>query len=164
MRSLKRNRKGVSPVIATIIIVAIAIVMSIAVAYWMLGLGGSFTRYEKVEVTNAYAVVDTGDFVVNMRLKNSGSATSTLNAADILYNGKPASAYTGFEPDTDLDASTTLASAPEEQTMTLEPGDEVDATITLAGASGSNWKNGMTVEITLHSVAGNDYPKVINLP
>jgi flagellin-like protein len=44
LRSLHRNVKAVSPVIATIIIVAIAITMSIAVAYWMLGLGNSFTK------------------------------------------------------------------------------------------------------------------------
>jgi FlaG/FlaF family flagellin (archaellin) len=52
-----RDRRGVSPVIATIIIVSIAIVMSLAVAYWMLGLGGAFTRYEKLEFTSAYVTV-----------------------------------------------------------------------------------------------------------
>jgi flagellin-like protein len=50
-----RDRRGVSPVIATIIIVAIAIVMALAVAYWMLGLGGAFTRFEKLEFVSAYA-------------------------------------------------------------------------------------------------------------
>ena len=53
-RTLRGNLKAVSPVIATIIIVAIAITMSIAVAYWLLGLGSSFTKYEKVEFTTAY--------------------------------------------------------------------------------------------------------------
>ena len=48
-RTFRGNVKAVSPVIATIIIVAIAITMSIAVAYWLLGLGSSFTKYEKVE-------------------------------------------------------------------------------------------------------------------
>ncbi|MBS7638222.1 DUF4352 domain-containing protein, partial [Candidatus Bathyarchaeota archaeon] len=52
------DRRGVSPVIATIIIVAIAIVMSLAVAYWMLGLGGAFTRYEKLEFVSAYVTVE----------------------------------------------------------------------------------------------------------
>ncbi|MEM2812119.1 MAG: archaellin/type IV pilin N-terminal domain-containing protein, partial [Candidatus Bathyarchaeia archaeon] len=57
---LRHNQKAVSPVIATIIIVAVAIVMSIAVAYWMLGLATTFTRYEKLEFISAYAVKDAG--------------------------------------------------------------------------------------------------------
>lgn len=160
MKKLRKNLKGVSPVIATIIIVAIAIVMSIAVAYWMLGLGGSFTRYEKVEVTNAYAVVNTGgDFEVNMRLKNTGSATATIAAEDILFNGKPESGYAqaiGVDLDYQGASDTTV-----NDEITLEPGDDFDVLITLNDAE---WQNGMTVEVTLHSVAGNDYPKVINLP
>ncbi|MBS7653197.1 type IV pilin, partial [Candidatus Bathyarchaeota archaeon] len=54
-----RDRRGVSPVIATIIIVAIAIVMALAVAYWMLGLGGAFTRFEKLEFQSAYVTTET---------------------------------------------------------------------------------------------------------
>jgi flagellin-like protein len=49
-RLVRGKDRAVSPVIATIIIVAVAIVMSIAVAYWVLGLAGTFTRYEKIEI------------------------------------------------------------------------------------------------------------------
>ena len=49
------NKKGISPVIATVIIVSVAIAIAVAVAFWMTGITGLFTRYEKVEVTNAYA-------------------------------------------------------------------------------------------------------------
>jgi len=108
VKSFRRNRKAVSPVIATIIIVAVAIVMSIAVAYWMLGLAGTFTRYEKLEFTSAYVVSsnaivicenDTGSeeekwnaesnttYVVKINLKNTGTAAATL---DMLFiNGVP---------------------------------------------------------------------------
>ncbi|MEM4733238.1 MAG: archaellin/type IV pilin N-terminal domain-containing protein, partial [Candidatus Bathyarchaeia archaeon] len=88
-KTFNGNVKAVSPVIATIIIVAIAIVMSIAVAYWMLGLGGAFTRYEKIEIQSAYATktsmdIDQGQeledvFNVTARLKNTGSADATLD-------------------------------------------------------------------------------------
>jgi len=57
-RPVRRKDRAVSPVIATIILVAIAIVMAIAVAYWALGLGGTFTRYEKIEIMSMYAVSD----------------------------------------------------------------------------------------------------------
>lgn len=93
MRSFRRSIKAVSPVIATIIIVAIAITMSIAVAYWVLGLGSSFTKYEKVEFTSAYADLTGGNFVAVMNFKNTGSATATVDSATIFYNGKPAVAF-----------------------------------------------------------------------
>lgn len=151
-KSFRRNLKAVSPVIATIIIVAIAIVMSIAVAYWMLGLGSSFTKYEKVEFTAAYITRDaSNNFVVNLNLKNTGSAAATVDPTLTLLNGKPASTYTGV--------STPNLSP----SNTMEPGKSASGTITLPLTSG-DWTSGMTVEIMLHTTAGKDYPKVITLP
>jgi hypothetical protein len=156
MKSFRRSIKAVSPVIATIIIVAIAIVMSIAVAYWLLGLGSSFTKYEKIEFTAAYVTGDaTNGFAVHLDYKNTGSAAATIDPAYILYNGKPASAYPA--PDTP---------APAFSITTLEPGDSTSGVINLPGtiASATTWNSGMTVEIMLHSSAGSDYPKVVALP
>ncbi|MEM4978942.1 MAG: archaellin/type IV pilin N-terminal domain-containing protein, partial [Candidatus Nezhaarchaeales archaeon] len=86
-RALRLDEKAISPVIATIIIVAVAIVMSIAVAYWMMGLATTFTRYEKLEYTAAYAVPIGGNWNVTLTLKNTGTAVATVN--DILINGIP---------------------------------------------------------------------------
>ena len=48
----KRSRRAVSPVIATVILVAIAITVSVAVAYWMGGIAGTFTTFEQVELAS----------------------------------------------------------------------------------------------------------------
>ena len=158
MRSLRRCIKAVSPVIATIIIVAIAITMSIAVAYWLLGLGGSFTKFEKVEFLTAYADTETnGNFTIVMNLKNTGSATATIVDEQILYNGKPASAYGTFAPWCNA------------TTVVMNPGDANCTVISLIGYDqttnpNSPWKSGMTVEVTLHTSGGKDYPKAIILP
>ena len=158
MKSFRRSKKAVSPVIATIIIVAIAITMSIAVAYWMLGLGSAFTKYEKIEVTSAYAVLNNNGtplnpaddfFALNIELKNTGSATATIDSSYILYNGKPASAYA-------------VAPTPAGLDLTLEPGAAASGSITFT--KGTTWTAGMTIEVMLHTVAGKDYPKVITLP
>lgn len=153
-KGFKWNRRGVSPVIATIIIVAIAIVMSIAVAYWMLGLGSAFTKYEKLEFTTAYATKDTvaGTFTVHMTVKNTGSATATIDVPSILYNGKPFDGY----------AVLPLPSASFTPSVTMNPGEQ--ATGTIVFTEGSEFVSGMTVEIMIHTVAGHDYPKVVMLP
>ncbi|MCJ7761670.1 hypothetical protein MUP59_11115, partial [Candidatus Bathyarchaeota archaeon] len=38
------SRKGISPVIATVILVAVTITVSVSIAYWMGGISGSYTR------------------------------------------------------------------------------------------------------------------------
>ncbi|MEM2996984.1 MAG: archaellin/type IV pilin N-terminal domain-containing protein, partial [Candidatus Bathyarchaeia archaeon] len=121
------DRRGVSPVIATIIIVAVAIVMSLAVAYWMLGLGGAFTRYEKLEFQSAYVDIgtnntDTAVFNVTIRLKNTGSADATLDM--ILLNGKPYDSYTGLNEVSIHNASdTSLKKISDLNDVTIEPGE-----------------------------------------
>jgi len=151
-KTFNGNLKAVSPVIATIIIVAIAITMSIAVAYWLLGLGGSFTKFEKVEFTTAFVTGDqaTG-YTINMALKNTGSAAATIDQPSILYNGKPANVTGG--------AGTIITTFVP---LTLNPGvSSTTATIALPIAG---YTSGMTVEVTIHTTGGKDYPKVITLP
>ena len=48
------KRKAVSPVIATVVLVAVAITIAVAVSYWMSGISSQYTQFEKVEVTGAY--------------------------------------------------------------------------------------------------------------
>jgi flagellin-like protein len=94
-RLVRGKDRAVSPVIATIIIVAVAIVMSIAVAYWVLGLAGTFTRYEKIEIMSAYADHSKGYWNITATLRNTGSASATINL--ILLNGKPLDSYENAE-------------------------------------------------------------------
>jgi len=153
MKSFRRSIKAVSPVIATIIIVAIAITMSIAVAYWLLGLGGSFTKFEKVEFSTGYAETESnGNFTLTLNLKNTGSATATIQDSQILYNGKPASAYTGFSPWCNA------------TTIVMNPGQSNCTIISLDASTGSPWISGMTCEVTIHTTGGRDYPKALILP
>jgi len=52
-----RNRRAVSPVIATVILVAITITVAVAVAYWMSSIAGQYTQFEKVEIQSGYASI-----------------------------------------------------------------------------------------------------------
>ena len=151
-RSVIRDEKAISPVIATIIIVAVAIVMSIAVAYWVLGLAGTFTRYEKLEIVAMYATSTNGGWEVTAKLRNTGSATATINM--ILINGRP------------IGTLGQAVSVDPEPPITLNPGDEKTFVISIAGQSSGDIKfvPGMSIEITFHTAAGSDYPKVVVLP
>ncbi len=160
-RSLKKNSKGVSPVISTIIIVSVAIVMSIAVAYWMLGIGASFTRFEKLEFTSPYTEMDPDGkyFTVFITVKNTGSASFSVE--QVLLNGKPPEAY-----DVTIGKETVSTVTTNFTGVMLEPGQKTTGTISLRKGKvwGYDWMSGMTIEITILTSSGREYPKMITLP
>ena len=169
-RLVRRKDRAVSPVIATIILVAIAIVMAIAVAYWALGLGGTFTRYEKIEIMAMYAnkttiVIESDSKPVRVTgwnitayLRNTGSAAATINM--ILINGKPLDVINATSKYY-VKSNFTRLQPPE---VTLDPGDRKVLWIFIPIKPNSTFVPGMVVEVTLHSAAGSDYPKVVVLP
>jgi hypothetical protein len=138
MKKFRRNLKGISTIIATIIIVAIAIVMAIAVAYWAMGIGGAFTRFEKLQYTSAYA---TDSKHIYFSVKNTGSATGTISDA-LLINGVP------------LVGNVTYSNG-----QILKPGNSTTGSIVLdTGISN------LPVEIRVQTEAGNQYPNVVQMP
>lgn len=178
------GRKAVSPVIATIIIVAVTIVMAVAVAYWMLGLTGTFTRYEKLEFTYAYVVkksdilinnatYDGSAYVVKVKLKNTGSAPASLELLTI--NGIPWDDLDGalFQNLTTQNSTYEYSENVVNATIdsetfikpitraTIAPGEEATAVIVL---SPDDWASGLTIEVNIQTSAGNQYPKTITLP
>ncbi len=72
---VRRKSAGISPVVATVILVAVAIVIAIAVAFWASGLVGIFTRFERVEIVS---VVQTGNDTFRVILRNTGSADTSI--------------------------------------------------------------------------------------
>ena len=136
---MSRSRSGISPVVATVILVAISIVIAIAVAFWATGLVGVFTRFEKIEVTAAY--YDTTEKGVVLMVKNTGSAAATID--DIYVNGKPSSI-----------ASFTPSDIP----LTLDVGQ--NTTITVTGS----FISGVTYELAVHTASGKTYPVAVLIP
>jgi len=161
-RPVIRDERAVSPVIATIIIVAVAIVMAIAVAYWALGLAGTFTRFEKLEITAMYAGHSRGYWNITASLRSTGTATPTINL--ILLNGKPLNTYVadGKSPKvynvtgTEQDITDQLAEG-----ISLPPGTTVMLRIDVPK---ERFAPGVSVEVVFHTAAGSDYPKVVVLP
>ena len=172
-KSFKRNRKAVSPVIATIIIVAVAIVMSIAVAYWMLGLAGTFTRFEKLEFTSAYATAGNNNFTIHFSVKNTGTATATITK--IFINGIPLEDIDAFNETACSDYGAKLYAGNNEYnysnvaslSVPVNVGVSLDFNLTLAEdhpIDSGIVTSGITIEIMIQTAAGNQYPKSVTLP
>ena len=157
-----RSRKAVSPVISTVILVAVAITVAVAVAYWMGGIAGQYTKFEKVEIQSGVCIKDGTDpnyfWNITLKLKNSGTATSTLigcfiNEIEVSDYGVNATTYTPAS-----DAVTSMT-----DTFTVESGDAKFVHIYIDYDSYGYLSSGTTVNVKIHSAGGMDYIKLIEL-
>ncbi|MCD6530301.1 type IV pilin, partial [Candidatus Bathyarchaeota archaeon] len=82
-----RGKRGISPVIATVILVAVAITVAVSVAFWMGGISGQYTRFEKLQVQDPvivkyYNMTDNAGannhWNLTFTVKNVGSTDATI--------------------------------------------------------------------------------------
>jgi archaeal type IV pilus assembly protein PilA len=77
MRKFKKNTKALSPVVASIILIAVTVAVSVVVAAWMGGMTiGLMGNAEQVSVSNA---VFTSADTVQLTVRNTGGATITIS-------------------------------------------------------------------------------------
>ncbi|WP_052884967.1 archaellin/type IV pilin N-terminal domain-containing protein [Thermofilum pendens] len=154
-----QKRRGISPVIATVIIVAVTIAIAIAVAFWMTGIVGIFTgTVEKLEIVSLYAVPNAqGGWDVTVIVKNTGTISTSID--NIFINGVPVkNCNPAITPNPDVTATP----------QPLKPGgDPLTITFTLGNGNecgGTKFTSGVSIEVKLHSTGGKEYPKLITLP
>ena len=164
MRMNPQKRKAVSPVIATVILVAVAITVAVGVSYWMGGISSQYTQFEKVEIQTGYATYDSTNTIwtVTMVVKNSGSADATVNLA--FLNDVPCSNYHVTAANV---TATEWGVSFKDTGVTLKPGEDTTVYIYIdnpcTGVTElSSLSAGTTVK--LHSAGGMDYIKLIKLP
>jgi len=164
-----RSRRAVSPVIATVILVAVAITVAVAVAYWMGGIASQYTTFEKVEIQSGWAVKNSVDeyWDTTLEVKNTGSATSTL--IRIFVNDMPLNSTgydAAFDPATDFVDATRIGVNFAVTGKTIESGASDTIHVYISYASGSAFgslSSGTTVNFKLHSAGGMDYIKLVEL-
>ncbi|MBN2335817.1 type IV pilin [Candidatus Bathyarchaeota archaeon] len=163
-----KNRKAVSPVIATVILVAVAITVAVGVSYWMGGISSQYTQFEKVEIQTGYASYDSTNTIwtVTMAIKNSGSADATINM--VFLNDVPclagnyhvsAANVTATQWGASIQSTGVTLKAGESSTIYLYIDSPCSGVSELASLS-----SGTTVNVKLHSAGGMDYIKLIRLP
>jgi archaeal type IV pilus assembly protein PilA len=130
IRKLQHNAKALSPVVASIILIAVTVAVSIAVAAWMGGLSTGFMQTEQATITN---VVFSGTRTVTLTVANSGSTNITISTATV--NGAAVTLTSGGNP-------LVLNTANNQIVLTL----------------GSNWASGNTYQIRLVSSRGTSFP------
>jgi flagellin-like protein len=80
MKILK-SKKALSPVVASIILIAVTVAVSIAVAAWMGALTFTFTATEQIQITNMqFGPAGTNSWIA-VTINNTGTSPVTINEA-----------------------------------------------------------------------------------
>jgi flagellin-like protein len=91
LRKIRKNAKALSPVVASIILIAVTVAVSIAVAAWMGALTVGFMSTEEVKITSITFTSSTITLTVN----NTGTSPVTLSEAWV--NNVQMSSVTGLD-------------------------------------------------------------------
>lgn len=159
------NKKGMSPVIATVILLAVTIVVSIIVSMWMASTSAAYLVTERVDTLQVIPTLIPGDplatppisggWDVSVVIRNTGSKDVIIR--DTFFNGELITLSTDC-----VVASKVGSDLP------------IDGLVLSSGAKGTinvfiskTYKtivSSVTCEIRLHSSAGFDYIQNARLP
>ena len=128
-----RSRKALSPVVASIILIAVTVAVSIAVAAWMGALTFNFMATEQLKITNLQFGSTAG--IMNVTLLNTGTTTVTITEIHV-NNGN------------NLFSTVTLPAA-----WNGVIASNANVTVTFAYA----WVNSAQYEVELRSSKGNQF-------
>jgi len=129
MKRIWKGKKALSPVVAAIILIAVTVAVSIAVAAWMGALTFTFMGTEQIEIQGCTFV--TGNENVTLSVQNTGTANVTISKYKIGNAGTV----------TALDSAVVVAQ-----------GDTGTVTVPLT------WSSGTTYDIYLVTSTGKQFP------
>jgi len=113
LRKIRKNAKALSPVVASIILIAVTVAVSIAVAAWMGALSIGFMETEQMSIVNAQ-FTDTGT-TITLSVRNTGTTDIVIVSATV--NGEPATADATIAKNSD---GTVVVTADWEQGATYQ--------------------------------------------
>jgi flagellin-like protein len=145
-----RGRKAVSPVIATVILIAVGIAVSVTMAYWQVGIASTYVKLEKVEIQSSVCTWNsTGNYwKIELSMKNKGPSSSTL--METFVNNAEVQNY-GINAPMAGETSTNMTS-----TTSIMSGASLTVNVYISQGYGS-LSSGTSVNIKLHSSSGYDY-------
>jgi flagellin-like protein len=124
LRKIRKNAKALSPVVASIILIAVTVAVSIAVAAWMGALTVGFMGSSSINISD---MTFQGTNEILLTVKNTGTKEVTVTSARV--NG-------------------VTASVPPDQTFAA--GDPGSITVTMS----TSWIDGNAYKVDLYDASG----------
>lgn len=135
-----KTKKGISPILATVILIAVTLVIAVGVIGWVMGIWGSMGKTETLKIISG-----------NITLPSSSSGNATLYL-DIINQGTADALIYKVVVGSNV---TTLTNP-----ITIK----ANGTITTIGINlgpSNNYSPGVSYSVTVITQAGNQYPFVV---
>jgi len=152
---MNKNKKGISIIIATIILISLCLAITIVTVLWSSGIIQKFIFYEKIEIIDVWSSRSFHNrFFIAIDFKNVG--TTTVRVCNVYINGKP---FKEFAPDTRVDLGNVktgcfLDPLDEKTFLPVEPGEIGGVDISFPPYAASV---GQKIHITIYTVNGGEY-------
>jgi hypothetical protein len=149
------NKKGISIIIATIIIISLCLAITIVTVLWYSGIIQKFTVNEKIEIIDVWSKRTFDDyFFISINFRNIGN--TVVRICNVAINGKPPEK---FSDDTEVFVSSVNKgwySIPsnEETFIPIYPGERGGVDIAFPPYAASL---GQKIHITIYTVNGGEY-------
>ena len=137
--------KAISPILATVILIAVTLVIAIGVIGWIMGIWGTFGATETIQVFPDSSISNSE---LTLHIKNTGTASAVIYKIEVVGLGT-ASITTG------TGVTITTGSAGSE--VIVSPGVEgtITASITTSAVAGT------TYQVKIYTRAGNVYSATV---
>ncbi len=156
---VRRRRRGLSFIVATIILISVAVSVSVAVAFWLGGTVSFHTHVEQLVGQNMVCSVHEGNWTIALQVKNTGTTPALLTS--LFLNGREVDTYDA------VDAGYIFAdewATNMTQSETLRSGETRAMVVYLdPDRPASSLTSGTLVEVTLHNAGGLDYSTLVKL-
>jgi len=135
--------KAISPILATVILIAITLVIAIGVIGWIMGIWGSLGGpSESLVVVGGSATCSDDTLTFTLSVTNKGTAPAVIKRVEVLgISGTPTIGTGG---------------------TTVSGGTSTDITVTVSGLQGCP-APGSTYQVNVYTAAGNVYSTVIKI-
>ena len=145
MKKLFRSKKALSPVVAAIILIAVTVAVSIAVAAWMGALTfGFMSGSEQVKIIGVQFTTEDSSEVIKLTLQNTGASAVVITAGKV--------------NDETITSFTVSVGGQTVSDNTVDPGETAVVTIT------KDWDPGTSYNVGVVTKAGNVFTYYATAP
>jgi flagellin-like protein len=132
-----RAKKGISPILATVILIAVTLVIAVGVIGWVMGIWGSMGKTETLKIISGNITLTSEGATLYLDVINQGTADA------LIYKVVVGSNVTTLPNPITIKANGTIT------------------TINIGLGPSDNYSPGVSYSVTVITQAGNQYPFVV---
>ncbi|MCC6009549.1 MAG: hypothetical protein LM588_00935 [Fervidicoccaceae archaeon] len=144
-----KTKKGISPILATVILIALTLVIAVGVIGWVMGIWGSMGKTESLKIISGNITLSGGSATLYLDVINQGTADATIYKVVVAGQEFSGSNINVYDPNgRQLDNQ-------------IIPADGKIYTVKVTNLDYNNYNSGVSYSVTVITKAGNQYPFVV---